>query len=358
MTMIAATGSYLPGEPITNAQMARLCGTLPTEVLDGLQVQRRHWAIDPRTGRHLIGNAQMAEAAARQALERAGIEPGEVELLVLSTASPEYHLPAQVTFVQARLGLSRCAVVEVRSGCAGAVQALDIAWRMVDSGRYANAVVIGSEIISPLLYPYFDSRDPETVRLRDRISLYNFGDGAGAIVLVSGVGPDRLHGSVNACVGGDRKPGMRIVGGGTHAPIAEQIAAKRLVRLELDVVQSEKFGPQVFVDALGHLLETSGLSMDDVRACVLPEGNAPYFTQELEAAGMSVPEWKKVQSTIVENLSDVGATGSAAVPIALDHAWRTGRITPGDRILLLGIETSRWIYAGMALTWTAERCGR
>ncbi len=358
MTTIVSTGAYLPGEPLTNSDIARLCGQLPAEVLEGLQVKRRHWAIDPKSGRHRVSNGQMAEAAARQALDRAGIEPADVELLVMSTSSPEYHLPAQVTFVQARLGLSRCAVVEVRSGCAGAVQALDIAWQLMNSGRYANAVVIGSEIISPLLYPYVDHNDPESVRLRDRISFYNFGDGAGAIVLAHDDGPDRLHGSVNACIGGERKPGMQIIGGGTHAPIAEQLAAKRMVRLELDVVQSEKFGPSVFVEALGHLLRASGSSIENIAGCVLPEGNAPYFTSELESAGMSAERWKTVQSKIVENLSDVGATGSAAVPIALDDAWQSGRIRPDDRILLLGIETSRWIYAGMALTWTAEKSER
>ncbi|MFB8004663.1 3-oxoacyl-ACP synthase III family protein [Nocardia sp. NPDC056000] len=358
MVTIASTGAYLPGAPLTNDDMAGLCGTLPPEVLEGLQVQRRHWAIDPISGHHLVSNGEMAEAAARQALDRVGIEPGDVELLVMSTSSPEYHLPAQVTFVQARLGLTRCAVVEVRSGCAGAVQALDIAWRMLESGRYANAVVIGSEIISPLLFPYLRSGDPEAVRLRDRISFYNFGDGAGAVVLTSGDGPDRLHGSVNACIGGDRQPGMHIVGGGTHAPIAEQLAARQMVRLNLDVVQSEKFGPTVFVEALDALLRASDLTIDEITGCVLPEGNAPYFTAELESAGMSAEQWKTVQSKIMENLSDVGATGSAAVPIALDDAWQHGRIRPGDKVLLLGIETSRWIYAGMALTWTAEKSPR
>ncbi|PXX55545.1 3-oxoacyl-[acyl-carrier-protein] synthase-3 [Nocardia tenerifensis] len=355
---IASTGAYLPGAPLTNADLENLCGTLPSEVLAGLQVQRRHWAIDPKTGRHLVSNADMAEAAARQALDRAGLEPGEVELLVMSTSSPEYHLPAEVTFVQARLGLARCAVIEVRSGCAGAVQALDIAWRMVAAGRYANAVVLGSEVISPLLYPYFDHADPQSVRLRDRIAIYNFGDGAGALVLTAAEGPDRWHGGVNACMGGDRRPGMHIVGGGTHAPIADQLAAKRLVQLHLDVVESERFGPRVFAEAIDRLLDESGLTIADVAACVLPEGNAPYFTAELEASGMSAETWKTLQAKIVENLTDVGATGSAAVPLALDDAWQRGRIGPGDRILLLAIETSRWIYAGAALTWTARKVAR
>ncbi|MEJ3743475.1 ketoacyl-ACP synthase III [Actinomycetes bacterium KLBMP 9797] len=350
---VVSTGAYLPGEPLSNADLEALCGPLPADILDGLQVRRRHWAIDPRTGEHLVSNSEMATAAARQALDRAGLAAADVDLLVMSTASPEYPLPAAVTFVQERLGLARCAVTEVRSGCAGAVHALDIAARLLAAGQYRTAVVIGSEVISPLLAPYYLTGGPDRVRMRDRISLYNFGDGAGAVVLRAEEGGEPFLASVNACLGGDRKPGMQILGGGTDAPIADQLRRKRPVELRLDVVESARFGPRVFVTALQDLLDRSGLRIDEVDACVLPEGNAGYFSSELEAAGMSAEDFKAIQGRIVENLADVGATGSAAVPLALDDAWTGGRVRPGDRVLLLAIETSRWLYAGVALTWTA-----
>lgn len=351
---LVSTGSYLPGPALTNADVERLCGPLPEDVLDGLQVERRHWVVDPATGRHLVSNSEMAAAAAEQALRRAGVEPGEVDLLVMSTASPEYLLPAGVTFVQARLGLRSCAVVEVRSGCAGAVQALDVAVRMLSGGGYRTAVVIGCEVISPVLAPMFHGADPESVRLRDRISVYNFGDGAGAMVLRAEPATSAsILGSANACVGGDREPGMRITGG-THVPFADQVRRRRFPDLHLDVVQSAKFGPKVFVDGLADLLDRTGLTLEEVDACVVPEGNAGYFSSELEAAGMTEEQWKSLSGKVVENLADVGATGSAAVPLALDHAWVTGRVRPGDQVLLLAIETSRWLYAGLGLTWSAE----
>jgi 3-oxoacyl-[acyl-carrier-protein] synthase-3 len=368
---LVSTGAYLPGDPLSNSDIERLCGPLPADVLDGLQVTRRHWAIDAATGRHLVTNSEMAAAAARQALRRADLDPADVDLLVTSTASPEYLLPAAVTFVQERLGLRRCAVVEVRSGCAGAMQALEIARGKLADGSHRTAVVIGSEVISPVLAPIYLGREPDAVRLRDRISLYNFADGAGAMVLraepLSGGGPvtgaepvtasvppASFLGSVNACIGGDRKPGMQIVGGGTDAPVADQMRRKRMFDLRLDVVESAKFGPRVFVAGLTDLLARTGLSLADVDACVVPEGNAGYFSSELEDAGMSAEDWKALQPKLVENLADVGATGSAAVPLALDHAWTSGRIQPGDRVLLLAVETSRWLYAGAGLTWTAE----
>jgi 3-oxoacyl-[acyl-carrier-protein] synthase-3 len=349
---ILSTGAVLPGEPVTNTDLEKLCGPLPGDVLDGLQVTRRHFAIDPATGEHITSTSEMAAGAARQALDRAGLAPSDVDLLVMSTASPEYLIPAAVTSVQERLGLTRCAVVEVRSGCAGAMQALDIARLALAAGPYRTAVVIGSEMISPVLAQYWLGKEPESVRLRDRIAIYNFGDAAAAMVLRAGDGPG-LGPAVNACMGGDKQPGMRIIGGGTDVPVADQLRRRRMFDLRLDVVESAKFGPKVFVAGLADLLDRAGLTVSDVDACVVPEGNAGYFSSELAEAGMSESDWAVLQPKLVENLADVGATGSAAVPLALDDAWRRGRIRAGDNVALLAVETSRWIYAGAALTWTA-----
>jgi hypothetical protein len=102
---LVSTGSYLPGDPIDNEEMERLAGPVPEDVLEGLQVKTRHWCVDPNTGEHLESNSDMAYKAVVEALELAGMEPEEVELLIVSTASPEYHLPPTSTFVQEKLGL-------------------------------------------------------------------------------------------------------------------------------------------------------------------------------------------------------------------------------------------------------------
>jgi len=86
---------------------------------------------------------------------------------------------------------------------------------------------------------------------------------------------------------------------------------------------------------------------------VIPEGNAAYMTDELREAGLLTPEWTELEPKIFENLSLIGATGSAAVPLALDHAWTTGALKQGDMVMLLAIETSKWKYAGTVFPWTA-----
>jgi 3-oxoacyl-[acyl-carrier-protein] synthase III len=353
---ILATGSYLPGEPIDNEDLAKLCGPLPAGILAGLQVKRRHWLADPATGEHLSSTSKMAEGAARNALERAGLGPDDVDLIMLSTASPEYHLPTSASYVQEHLGLERCAVIELRAGCAGAVQALDIARRYVADGTCQTALVIGSEAISPLLIPSYLGRDPDEVRMRDRLTVYNFGDGAGAMVLRAATADGDAAGTANcayatACLGGRMKPGMQVIGGGTDAPSAAQLGRKPLMNIRLDASGVARFGPQVLVAALRDLLARAGLRLADVDACVLPEGNAGYFSSELEAAGMTREDHDQVQGTIVENLADVGATGSPAVLLALDAGVTSGRIRPDDTVLLLAIEASRYIYAGLSLRW-------
>jgi 3-oxoacyl-[acyl-carrier-protein] synthase-3 len=351
---IVSTGSYLPGDPITNADIERLVGPLPEDVLEGIQVQQRFWMIDPETGEHREGNTDMAAKAALQALELARVQPEEIDLIVTSTASPEYLLPSLAVFVQERLGLEKCATVEIRSGCAGAVEALDLARLYLETGQYQTAVVIGTEAISPLLAPVYLGKDPNSVRMRDRLAPYNFGDGAGAIVLRSVDDGPGMSQSAIGSVGGKRKPGMQIVGAGTHAPIHEQLKAKRLVELKVDVVESGRYTPYVLVEGLAETLRTAGIQAEEINACLIPEGNAGYITDELREAGLLTTEWTAIESKIVENLALVGATGSAAGPLALDYAWKTGRIKQGDQVMLLAIETSKWIYAGTIFPWTAS----
>src|SRR5579864_6166443 len=97
---ILSTGSYLPGAPLTNEDLERFVGPLPEDILEGIQVKQRHWMVDPATGEHTINNSAMAVHATRDALATAGLSAEDVELLVLSTASPDYLLPPLVTFVQ------------------------------------------------------------------------------------------------------------------------------------------------------------------------------------------------------------------------------------------------------------------
>src|SRR5262249_31416672 len=154
--------------------------------------------------------------------------------------------------------------------------------------------------------PMYHGLDPHAVRMRDRLTLYTFGDGAAAAVLRAGdedtaAGADPTYAYVTACLGAGRKPGMHVVGGGTDMPLATQANRRRLMAIRLDAAGVATFGPRVFVTAIEALLHRAGLRLADIDACVLPEGNAEYFSSELQTAGMSRADHDRVQAKIVEN---------------------------------------------------------
>ena len=166
--------------------------------------------------------------------------------------------------------------------------------------------------------------------MRDRMNPYNFGDGAGAVVVRASADGRGIIGSAMACVGGDKKPAMQIIGAGTHEPVHKQLQAKRLVDLKVDVVESGKFTPYVLTEALTEVLQRDRQAAEEIDVCLIPEGNAGYMVEELKEAGLLTPEWTALEGKIVENLALVGATGSAAVPLgarprAQDRRGQAGR---------------------------------
>jgi 3-oxoacyl-[acyl-carrier-protein] synthase-3 len=294
----------------------------------------------------------MAYRAAVQAIESARLRPADVTLIILATGTPDYPLPPTVNLVQERLGLEKCATLEIRSGGAGVVQALDIARMYLETGVHRTALVIGSEAISPVLAPIFLGQDPNKIRVRDRMGVYMFGDGAGAIVLQASTAPGGLLPGAMSCIGGFRKPGIQSVGGGTHAPIHEQLKAKRLVDLRVDVVGAGDFTPVMVTNAISETLSQSGVDVESVDLCLVPEGNVAWMLDSLHESGLDAGPWQQLDGKIFDSLSTMGAVGCAAVPLFLDDAWRTGRIANGARLMLVGVESTKWIYAGTVLDWT------
>lgn len=349
---VVGTGGYQPGDPISTATIERLAGPLPADILTGISIEQRFWMIDPVTGAHRENNSDMAYKAAVRAIESAGMQPADITLIILATGTPDYPLPPTVNLVQERLGLEKCATLEIRSGGAGVVQALDIARMYLSAGAHRTALVIGSEAISPVLAPIFLGQDPNKIRVRDRMPVYMFGDGAGAMVLQASSEPGGLLPGAMACIGGFRKPGIQSVGGGTHAPIHEQLKAKRLVDLRVDVVGAGDFTPVMVTNAISETLEQSGVDVETIDLCLVPEGNVAWMLDSLHESGLDAGQWQQLDGKIIDSLATMGAVGCAAVPLFLDDAWRSGRIENGARLMLVGVESTKWIYAGAILDWT------
>lgn len=351
---IVSTGGYSPGDPISTEEIERLVGALTPELLEGISIKQRFWMIDPKTGAHKESSSDMAYKAVKQALDTVGLKAKDVDMMVLATGTPEYPLPPTVNLVQEKMGLEKCFTLELRSGGAGGVQGLDIARYYLENGIGKTAVVIGVETISPAMVPIFLGKSPDSIRMRERLPLYMFGDGAGAMVLQSREdGPPGLLGAASASIGGTRKPGIWAIGGGSHAPVHEQIKARRFPELRVDVVEAGKYTPHMITDALAETLARGGVPVESVDWCMIPEGNVGWMLDALKASGLRTTEWVALEGKIFDNLAMTGAVGCAAVPLFLDEGWRSGKVKPGQRIMLVGIEATKWIYAGIVMNWTA-----
>jgi 3-oxoacyl-[acyl-carrier-protein] synthase-3 len=349
---IVATGGYVPGEPITNEALEELVGSLPEGLLEGMHMQRRHWIVDPATGEHRDSTSGMATKAVRQALERAEIEPGELDLLILATATGDFILPPTPALVQDELG-TRCAVLEIRSGGAGVVQGLDIARLYLERGIYRTAAVVGADAISPVQAQIFGGGS-KRIKVRDRLLVYMFGDGAGAIIMQAG-DESAVLGAAIAGIGVGRAPGMEVRGGGgTHRPYLDQLKNGRPVDLYIDIEQASSYTATLTIEALSDLLDTTAVSPDSIDLLVTPEADTEWMAEAFGEAGDRAAAWTALQSKVFNALPEIGAPGCAALPLGLDRAWSQGRLQPGQRVMLLGMETTKWIYAGMIVDWTAS----
>jgi 3-oxoacyl-[acyl-carrier-protein] synthase-3 len=347
---IAATGAYLPGEPLSNEDIEAMVGPLPDGMLEGMHMRNRHWIVDPSTGEHTDSTSGMAARALEQALARAGTEPQELELLIVASASPDYLLPPTAALVQEQLGIQRCSVLDLRSGGAGVVQGLDIARMYIEHGRCRHAAVIGADAISPLQAQLLAS---PRLKIRDRLLAYMFGDGAGAILLERGESSSLSEAAI-AGIGVGRAPGMQLLGGGgTHEPYAARPNG-RILDMVIDIEQASTFTATLTTEAVRDVLASTGLGAEEIDVCVTPEADTEWMANAMHGDGSPAPEWTALEGRIFNALPELGAPGCAALPLGLDLAWTSGHVTPGQRVLLLAMETTKWIYAALVADWTAE----
>ena len=316
-TRITGTGSYLPPKRLTNDMLAAQLA------IDGIETSDQ-WIVE-RTGiraRHFaepdVGSSDLAVAAARRALEAADVDAASIDLIIVATSTPDMVFPSAACLVQQKLGVVGGAAFDVQAVCSGFVYALTIANSMIRTGAATKALVIGAEVFSRIL------------DFKDRGTCVLFGDGAGAVVLEASDTPGILASELHAdgrhvdilCV-----PGT--VSGG-------QILGDPLLKMD---------GPAVFKLAVGVLydvaksvLDKAGRSVADVDWLIPHQANIRIL--QSTAKRLKLP-FDKVIVTVDQH----GNTSAASIPLALDESVRSGKILPGDTVLLEGV--------GGGFTWGA-----
>ncbi|PUE07996.1 beta-ketoacyl-ACP synthase III [Limnohabitans sp. T6-20] len=306
---IIGTGSYLPENRLTNADLAAELAQQGVETSDDWIVERtgiraRHFAADDQ------GCSDLATEAARKALDAAGLAASDIDLIIVGTSTPDMVFPSVATMVQHKLGTAGCPAFDVQAVCSGFIYALTIADAMIQSGSAKRALVIGSEIFSRIL------------DFKDRTTCVLFGDGAGAVVLEASEQPGILATDLHAdgkykdilCV-----PGHVNRGGILGDPV-----------LKMD-------GQAVFKLAVGVLEETARASLAKAN---LTDADIDWLIPHQANIRIMQSTAKKLKmgtDKVVVTVDQHGNTSAASIPLALDTAVRDGRIQRGQTLMLEGV---------------------
>lgn len=348
---ITGTGSYLPGEPVTNEALIPIFGKKLKWFSAFVGTEQRYWAVDLHTGNLPEGfsNAYMATKAAQIALDDAGVKNEQIDLIILVTGTPDYLLPSTVTFVQEKLNIQECAVIEIRSGCSGIAQAISIAIQYINNNAYEKILVIGSELISPFgNIKHINSNS--SFDYEYWVSFIMFGDGAGALV-IEGKDDNNLgsRDGIFACllnsVGTNIPPGIMLPFGGALSPASEYASSQNAHNLVMHNYKLiYKYGPSLVKRAFDEILLKTGLTVQEIHKIIPPQANAK-LTETI------VKEHNLPEDKIFLNVQKVGNTSSASIPIAIDEINRSHSVKTGDILVLLPSEASKWLYGAVALKW-------
>ncbi|MGJ3232349.1 MAG: beta-ketoacyl-ACP synthase III [Oceanicaulis sp.] len=310
---IAGVGAYLPEKVLTNQAMEAIVETSDAWIRERTGIEKRHVAADGEL------TSDLATAAAKRALEAAGIETGAVDLIVLATATPDLTFPATATIVQQKLGIEQGAAFDVHAVCSGFLYALATADNFIRCGQAKCALVIGAETFSRIL------------DWTDRTTCVLFGDGAGAAVLTAQEG-DPSNGVMKTHLRSDgRFKDLLFVDGGPSA-------TKTVGHLRMQGNQVFRHAVSKIAGSMSELAEMAGVDIADIDWFVPHQANQRILLGVSKRLG--IPE-EKVVSTVAQH----GNTSAASIPLAFDQAIRDGRIKRGDLVLMEAL--------GGGFTWGA-----
>jgi 3-oxoacyl-[acyl-carrier-protein] synthase-3 len=299
-----ATGSYLPERIMSNADLEALVDTSDEWIRERTGIRQRHIVADGES------TCDLAERAARAALETAGVEPSELDLIIVGTTTPDKIYPATACRLQARLGANGCTAFDVQAVCTGFIYALGIADKFIHAGGVKRALVVGADTHSRLL----DWSDRQTCIL--------FGDGGGAAVIEASEQPGIFSTHLHA--DGSYEDLLYVDGG---VPRGAGVIAEGNAYTKMRGNEVFKVAVRTLRRIVAEALEANGMTSSDIDWLIPHQANIRII--EATARKLDIP-WDRVVVTVAEH----GNTSAASVPLALDVAVRDGRVKRGDVVLL------------------------
>ncbi|HET7010878.1 MAG TPA: beta-ketoacyl-ACP synthase III [Anaerolineales bacterium] len=323
---VTGWGMAVPERVLTNEDLAKIVDTDDEWIVSRTGISRRHVAEPNET------TASLATRASAQALGMTTLVPGDLDLVIVSTSSPEHIFPATACIVQDALGASRAGAFDLSAACTGFIFALNMAAQAIRTGSIRNALVIGAETLSRL------------VNWEDRTTCVLFGDGAGALVLEASDRP----GGVLSCVmrsDGSGASLLALPAGGSRIPTTIETVERKLHTIQMNGREVFRFATRVMVTATREVAAGAGLRLEDVELIIPHQANLRII--ETAARGLRLP-----LDRFMINIADYGNTSTASIPIAVCEAVHAGRIRPGDHVIMVGFGAGL-TWGALALQWVA-----
>lgn len=328
---ITGLGYYVPDRVVTNQDLTQWMETSDEWIQDRTGIrERRYFTYGKDT------NASMAAAASRQAIARAGLTAGDIDVIVYATITPDYFFPGSAFLMQRELGMETKPVIDIREQCSGFVYALSIADQFLKSGMYKRALVVGSEIQSTWINKSTAGRNVAVI----------FGDGAGAVVVEATEDSHHRILSTHLHADGRFAEDLYVKDPGSSRP--DRSATKDMVDeggFDVHMNGNAVFKHAVlrFSEVIHEALTTNGYEANDIDLLIPHQANiriSEYIRQQL-----NLPEEK-----VVNNIQRFGNTTAASIPIALAEAWEHGRVKEGDLVCLAAFG-SGFTWASALIRW-------
>ncbi len=316
---ITGLGSYVPERVVTNDDISKLVETSDEWIVTRTGIKERRVADEN------VATSDLAIKAAELALEDSGLDADELDLIIVATATPDHAFPSTAALVQKNLGASKAAAFDLSVGCSGFIYGMVTGANFITSGMYKKVLVIGAETLSKI------------VDWTDRNTCVLFGDGAGACVLES---CDESFGILASELGSDGLNGDVLIlpAGGSRYPATAETVEKKLHTIKMDGKEVFKFAVRVMEKSSMRVLEEAGLTQDQLDFFIPHQAN-----MRIVDAAMKKLQLGREKTHI--NMDKYGNMSAASVPVALDEAFREGKIKQGDVVLLIAF--------GAGLSWAS-----
>src|SRR6058998_3094013 len=328
-TAFLSTGFHVPARLVTNDDLAQLMDTSDEWIVQRSGIKTRYWVSEGETG------ASLATQAARKALAKAGMRPGDLDCIVYCTCTPDHFEPGNGVFLERELGLTHIPAIDVRNQCSGFIYGLSIADAWIRTAQYRRILLVGAEVHSRGL--------DKTTRGRDTAVL--FGDGAGAVVLGPTDEPDRGVLSTHIFADGRQAEKLWVDGPGlAHDPyVSVEMLERGLHRAVMEGREVFKFASVKMPESVAIALKANRLTPADIKLLVPHQANLRIIEMVQKATGLR-------EDQVYSNIQKYGNTTAASIPIALDEALAEGRLKTGD-VLVLTAFGSGFTWGSAAIRW-------